>query len=298
MTEKHWDVYVSYKNNPDGEVALDLVDALEKAGLKCWISCRDVSATQSQMRALGLSDSGWAGALHFAIRYSHAMVVVISDAAMKDGKQLQKEIDVGDKNDIKFFPVLLENVLLRDSFDLHLGREQFINCFSGSGSKRFLNVASEICAYLSVAAIARKPAEPASSPSDAAANEELEGQEEAGLQDGDMSISEIVAKIKDDLLRKRFLACIEEKGFGHFRKSKGELVLKCLGTSFALCVRRYGLYMWQTHRFADDLKIYRQLGMEEVKEAGVGDNVTGKILDVECFNKFLSAIAQINKSRA
>lgn len=38
MTEKHWDVYVSYKNNPDGEVALNLVEALEKAGLKCWIA--------------------------------------------------------------------------------------------------------------------------------------------------------------------------------------------------------------------------------------------------------------------
>lgn len=175
MTEKHWDVYVSYKNNPDGEVALNLVEALEKAGLKCWIAPRDVTATVQQMRVLGLSDSGWAGALHFAIRYSRVMVVVISDAAMKDGKQLQKEIDVGDKSNIKFFPVLLENVPLRDSFDLHLGREQFINCFSGSGGQRFLNVASEISGFLGVAAIARKPAEPASSPSDAAANEELEG---------------------------------------------------------------------------------------------------------------------------
>jgi flagellar biosynthesis regulator FlaF len=161
MTEKLWDVFVSYKRNPDEEVALDLLAALERAGLRCWVAPRDVRVTSQKMMESGVvSDSGWDSAIPFAIKHSRAMVVVISDAAMKDGKQMQKEIYIGDKNDIKFFPVLIEDVPLRDSFDLHLGREQWINCFSGNGSQRFLSVASEVSGFLGVTGRAQELQQP------------------------------------------------------------------------------------------------------------------------------------------
>jgi hypothetical protein len=153
MSEKLWDVFVSYKRDPDEGVALDLLAALERVGLKCWFAPRDVRSTSQKMIESGITiDGGWDDAIPYAIENSRMMVIVVSKAAM-ESKQIQKEIYLGDDAGVQFFPVLIEDVPLERSFKYHLGRAQWINCFKWEGSQRFLNVASEMSSSLGVSSL-------------------------------------------------------------------------------------------------------------------------------------------------
>jgi len=69
MAEKRWDVFISYKRESDQSDASILCDALEKAGVKCWIAPRDVAATQRAINQTGeMAGAGYDDAIPVAIK--------------------------------------------------------------------------------------------------------------------------------------------------------------------------------------------------------------------------------------
>lgn len=75
-----YDVFISYAKE-DKEVALAACDAIEQAGIKCWIAPRDV-----------LASSDWGESIISAITTSQAMLVIFSSNA-NSSVQIKREVN-------------------------------------------------------------------------------------------------------------------------------------------------------------------------------------------------------------
>ena len=144
MAEKRWDVFISYKRESDQSDANMLCDALEKAGVKCWIAPRDVAVTQQAITRTGaMARAGYDDAIPFAIEKSRAIVVMVSSGAMTSD-HIKNEINLAQDEGIPFFTVRVEDVPLTGSFKYHLERYQWEDCFDRSNSRRFQRVVNRV----------------------------------------------------------------------------------------------------------------------------------------------------------
>ncbi len=142
-----WDVFISY-NKADHQSAIELVAALEEAGVACWIAPRDVQPTINIMVNQGvLARAGWDDAIPFAIETSRAMVIVVSANSMQSD-QVKDEINLAKNHGITFFPVRVEDVQLKHSLSYHLARAQWNDCLLGAGPQRFSNAVIAIMGFL------------------------------------------------------------------------------------------------------------------------------------------------------
>jgi hypothetical protein len=104
----------------DEAAAIAIVDQLEQAGIKCWISNRDVSANYQREIAN-------------AMRVARAMVLVLSNnvynAEDQGSDQILKEIALADRYHLRIFPLRIEACEPRGAYEFELANRQYFDLF-------------------------------------------------------------------------------------------------------------------------------------------------------------------------
>jgi hypothetical protein len=109
-------VFISYASS-DFEVAKRVCDGLEQRGTKCWIAPRDVNASES-----------YADEIVSAIEGASSMVVILSSRAQAS-RHVVTEIERAFSNDIRMFPIRLEEFGLSKELQYFLSRAQWVDAF-------------------------------------------------------------------------------------------------------------------------------------------------------------------------
>jgi len=111
-------VFVSYAT-ADRKDALAVCKAIERRGLDCWISTRDVAPGQNYQEAIVRS-----------LRGSRAMVLVFSEAA-NNSDEIKKELSLASRYHIPVMALRIEDVEPSDAFAYELSTRQWIDAFGG-----------------------------------------------------------------------------------------------------------------------------------------------------------------------
>ena len=111
-------VFVSYAT-ADRKQALSVCKAMERRGVRCWISTRDVAPGENYQEAIVRS-----------LRASRAMVLVFSDAA-NNSDEIKKELSLASRYHIPVMALRIEDVEPSDAFAYELSTRQWIDAFSG-----------------------------------------------------------------------------------------------------------------------------------------------------------------------
>jgi tetratricopeptide (TPR) repeat protein len=109
-------VFVSYAT-ADRKEALAVCKAIERRGLKCWISTRDVEPGENYQEAIVR-----------ALRHSRAMVLVFSDAA-NNSNEIKKELSLASRYQVSVMALRIEDVEPSDAFAYELSTRQWIDAF-------------------------------------------------------------------------------------------------------------------------------------------------------------------------
>jgi tetratricopeptide (TPR) repeat protein len=111
-------IFVSYAT-ADRKEALAVCKAIERRGVKCWISTRDVEPGENYQEAI----------VH-ALRASRSMVLVFSDAA-NNSDEIKKELSLASRYHIPVIALRIEDVEPSDAFAYELSTRQWIDAFGG-----------------------------------------------------------------------------------------------------------------------------------------------------------------------
>ena len=109
-------VFISYASR-DGKRALAICNDLEKRGVACWISTRDVAPGENYQEAIVQ-----------ALRQSRAVVLVFS-AAANSSDEIKKELSLASRYRIPVITLRLEAVEPSDAFAYELSTRQWIDAF-------------------------------------------------------------------------------------------------------------------------------------------------------------------------
>lgn len=109
-------VFVSYAT-ADRKEALAVCKAIERRGVKCWISTRDVRPGENYQEAIVRS-----------LRDSRAMVLVFSDAA-NNSEEIKKELSLASRYRVPVMALRIEDVEPSDAFAYELSTRQWIDAF-------------------------------------------------------------------------------------------------------------------------------------------------------------------------
>ena len=109
-------VFVSYAT-ADRKQALSVCKAIERRGVKCWISTRDVEPGENYQESIVR-----------ALRGSRAMVLVFSDAA-NNSDEIKKELSLASRYRIPVMALRIEDVEPSDAFAYELSTRQWIDAF-------------------------------------------------------------------------------------------------------------------------------------------------------------------------
>ena len=93
-------VFLSHASE-DRSLVTEVLRALESAGLRCWVSFRDIAD----------GEPSWAGAITDAIANSALMVVVVSKDAIAS-RQVLREVSIADSENIPFLPFCVDTTPL------------------------------------------------------------------------------------------------------------------------------------------------------------------------------------------
>lgn len=140
-------VFISYAT-ADRQEALSVCEAIERRGIKCWMSMRDVAPGQNYQEEIVRS-----------LRRACAMVLVFSDAA-NNSDEIKKELSLASRYHVPVLALRIEDVEPSDAFAYELSTRQWIDAFEGwDGSidalVRQIGETSGIKASAPVAAAAR-----------------------------------------------------------------------------------------------------------------------------------------------
>jgi tetratricopeptide (TPR) repeat protein len=111
-------VFISYAT-ADRDKALAVCEAMERRGISCWISCRDVEPGENYQEAI----------VH-AIRGARALVLVFSEAA-NNSNEIKKELSLVSRFGIPLLALRIEDVEPSDAFAYELSTRQWIDAFAG-----------------------------------------------------------------------------------------------------------------------------------------------------------------------
>ena len=111
-------VFVSYAT-ADRKEALAVCKAIERRGLDCWISTRNVAPGENYQEAIVRS-----------LRGSRAMVLVFSGAA-NNSDEIKKELSLASRYHIPVMALRIEDVEPSDAFAYELSTRQWIDAFVG-----------------------------------------------------------------------------------------------------------------------------------------------------------------------
>lgn len=109
-------VFVSYAT-ADRKQALSVCKAIERRGIKCWISTRDVAPGENYQEAIVRS-----------LRDSRAMVLVFSQAA-NNSDEIKKELSLASRYHTPVMALRIEDVEPSDAFAYELSTRQWIDAF-------------------------------------------------------------------------------------------------------------------------------------------------------------------------
>lgn len=111
-------VFVSYAS-ADRKEALAVCKAIERRGVKCWISCRDVEPGENYQEAIVA-----------AIEAAQAMVLVFSEAA-NNSNEIKKELSLASRFGVTVIALRIEDVEPSKAFAYELSTRQWIDAFDG-----------------------------------------------------------------------------------------------------------------------------------------------------------------------
>jgi tetratricopeptide (TPR) repeat protein len=111
-------VFVSYAT-ADRKQALSVCKAIERRGITCWISCRDVRPGDNYQEAIVR-----------AIRNARAMVLVFSEAA-NNSDEIKKELSLASRHHLPVMALRIEEFEPSDAFAYELSTRQWIDAFEG-----------------------------------------------------------------------------------------------------------------------------------------------------------------------
>jgi tetratricopeptide (TPR) repeat protein len=109
-------VFISYAS-ADRKEALSVCKAIERRGVSCWISTRDVAPGENYQEAIVRS-----------LRNARAMVLVFSDAA-NNSDEIKKELSLASRYHIPVMALRIEDVEPSDAFAYELSTRQWIDAF-------------------------------------------------------------------------------------------------------------------------------------------------------------------------
>ena len=98
-TISQFDLFFSYSTK-DQKVAFELVEELEKRGLKCWIAPRNIPTAKS-----------WAGAIVEGLGQSRAFLLLLTESS-NQSNQVLREVERAISNEISVIPVRLSLSLI------------------------------------------------------------------------------------------------------------------------------------------------------------------------------------------
>ena len=111
-------VFISYAT-ADRKEALSVCKAIERRGVRCWISTRDVAPGENYQEAI----------VH-SLRGSRAMVLVFSEAA-NNSDEIKKELSLASRYHVPVMALRIEDVEPSDAFAYELSTRQWIDAFEG-----------------------------------------------------------------------------------------------------------------------------------------------------------------------
>jgi tetratricopeptide (TPR) repeat protein len=109
-------LFISYATADRGE-ALKVCKAIERRGVRCWLSMRDVPPGANYQEAIVQS-----------IRDARAVVLVFS-AAANDSDEIKKELSLASRYHVPVIALRIEDVELSDAFAYELSTRQWIDAF-------------------------------------------------------------------------------------------------------------------------------------------------------------------------
>ena len=109
-------IFISYAT-ADRKEALAVCKAIERRGIKCWISTRDVAPGENYQEEIVR-----------AIRGARAMVLVFSDAA-NNSDEIKKELSLASRHRVAVLALRIEDVEPSDAFAYELSTRQWIDAF-------------------------------------------------------------------------------------------------------------------------------------------------------------------------
>jgi hypothetical protein len=120
-------IFVSFSKH-DQVAALEIVDRIEAADLKCWISCRDVPHGHD-----------YQDAIVDALDAAGAMVLVFSSNA-NGSAEIKRELALSSANNLFILPVRIENAEPTKGFKYQLATRQYIDLFADRDKNMILIV--------------------------------------------------------------------------------------------------------------------------------------------------------------
>ena len=139
-------VFISHSSR-DVKIARDICDAIERRGMTCWISGRDV----------GPGDN-FGDAIVEAIERAKVMVLVFSTNA-NNSEEIKKEIALASQHRVTVIPVRVEDITPSAAFRYELATRQWIDMFVDwdQALKRLIDRIASIQALAAPEAIAPPP---------------------------------------------------------------------------------------------------------------------------------------------
>lgn len=109
-------VFISYAS-ADRKEALAVCEAIERRGIRCWISCRDVGPGENYQEAIVV-----------AIQTARAVVLVFSEAA-NNSNEIKKELSLASRFGPTVIALRIEDVEPSNAFAYELSTRQWIDAF-------------------------------------------------------------------------------------------------------------------------------------------------------------------------
>lgn len=138
------DIFISYSQK-DKAVADAACDALEAAGMRCWIAPRDIPP--------GTSD--WPTAITEAIDHCRLMVLIFSSGA-NASPDVQREVHRAFSNGITVIPFRVESIKPTQSLGYYLDRVQWLDALTPPLEKHLQHLVDTSAAHLSVQPVTTK----------------------------------------------------------------------------------------------------------------------------------------------
>jgi hypothetical protein len=109
-------VFISHSSR-DKAVAETICDTLERRGIECWISSRDIAAGANFQESIVQ-----------AVRSARVMVLVFTSNA-NNSNEIKKELALASRHGLSVIPVRVEDVLPGDAFSYEFATRQWIDAF-------------------------------------------------------------------------------------------------------------------------------------------------------------------------